>query len=364
MEILRGTFRALIFYDVADEIRLDKVRECLGELLPTRRPDFRGQLPTYAGPERPPVTCPIEDVELEPGHKWSCVLRFYDHGVLSIALERPINAGWSTLLALGSRWVGAPEIELAANKIAREQVAKIHKALVRPYEDWTTEDYHVIHLHTILGGDGHPLTAAELVAQHGGEVACVVRGESAPLSEREINEVLRDSMSYYTTDFLVIGWTAALIYDTLEGAAPVLDLLEYANAQLVEFRHYDNVMTRLLNAVYDGLERRRAHRLRWRSGRDAEALNRMRLEVIELTESLDNSVKFLSDMFYARVFRIAAQRIGVTDYRALVDEKLRTAGELYHHMESEFHQFRAFLLEFMIVAILIIDLALLLTGRQ
>jgi len=90
--------------------------------------------------------------------------------------------------------------------------------------------------------------------------------------------------------------------------------------------------------------------------RDAERLNQIRLEVTELTERIDNSIKFLSDMFYARAYRLAAARIGVTDYRKLVDEKLRTAGELYEFMVDEFHHARAFILEALVVAILIIEL--------
>ena len=90
--------------------------------------------------------------------------------------------------------------------------------------------------------------------------------------------------------------------------------------------------------------------------REAERLNTLRLDVIELTEHTDNAIKFLSDMFYARAHRIAATRIGVPDYRSLVDEKLRTAGELYDFMVNEFHQARAFVLEVMVVAILVIEL--------
>jgi hypothetical protein len=40
-----------------------------------------------------------------------------------------------------------------------------------------------------------------------------------------------------------------------------------------------------------------------------------------------------------------------------VEEKLRTAGDLYEFMVDQFHQARAFLLEAMVVAILIIELA-------
>jgi len=89
---------------------------------------------------------------------------------------------------------------------------------------------------------------------------------------------------------------------------------------------------------------------------EAERLNAMRLDVRELTERTDNSIKFLSDMFYARAYRMAASRVGVPDYRNLVDQKLRIAGELYEVMVNEFHQARAFILELMVVAILVIEL--------
>jgi hypothetical protein len=47
-------------------------------------------------------------------------------------------------------------------------------------------------------------------------------------------------------------------------------------------------------------------------------------DVTELTERTDNAIKFLSDMFYARAYRMAAARVGVTDYRNLVERKLRS----------------------------------------
>jgi hypothetical protein len=190
-----------------------------------------------------------------------------------------------------------------------------------------------------------------------------VRAEAVELSNSERQEVLQQWLSYYPTDLLVVGWMAALIYDTPEGAAPVLQLLEYANTQLLEFRYYDNWLTGVLDGVHRALERRRGIWGRWRIAAEAERLNRVRLDVIELTERIDNSIKFLSDMFYARAYRLAARKIGVNDYRDLVDEKLKTAGDLYEAMVGEFHQARAFLLEVMVVAILIIDLVFLFRGK-
>jgi hypothetical protein len=80
------------------------------------------------------------------------------------------------------------------------------------------------------------------------------------------------------------------------------------------------------------------------------------LDVIELTERSDNSIKFLSDMFYARAYGMAADKIGVRDYRLPVEEKLKTAGELYEFMMNQFNHSRAFVLEFMVVLILVIEL--------
>ena len=109
----------------------------------------------------------------------------------------------------------------------------------------------------------------------------------------------------------------------------MMQLLEYANAQLLELRHYDEVLTEVLAGVYRSLERRGGLVWRWRLAREAQWLNTIRLEVKELTERADISLKFLSDMFYARMYRLASARIGVPDYRNLVEDKLRTAGDLY-----------------------------------
>jgi hypothetical protein len=83
----------------------------------------------------------------------------------------------------------------------------------------------------------------------------------------------------------------------------------------------------------------------------------------ELTERVDNSIKFFGDIFYTRAYRLAARRIGVTDYRLLV-KKLKTAADLCQSMVEEFHQARTFVLEVMVVAILIIELVFLFRGKS
>ena len=68
---------------------------------------------------------------------------------------------------------------------------------------------------------------------------------------------LAASVSYYPQDLLVAGWVAAFVYDTADGADPTVDLLEYANSQLLEFRYYDDVLNDVLADVYKRLDRKR-----------------------------------------------------------------------------------------------------------
>jgi hypothetical protein len=273
------------------------------------------------------------------------------------------ESDWPELIALANRWIEAGEVEQRGIQSVRESVLRLHQALRKPYTEWLDEAYYVVQLSEVLGAEGQPLSAAELIAQHGRDIGRVIRGETQLLSDSEQREILASSLSYYPTDLLVVGWLAALVYDTPDGAAPVIQLLEYANTQLLEYRRYDEILTALLKGAYDALERKGGLFSRWRLAHEAEKLNRLRLEVTELTERADNAIKFLSDMFYARAYRLAASKVGASDYRSLVDQKLHTAGELYEFMVNEFREARGFFLELLVIVILIIELVPIFKGK-
>jgi len=356
MPPLRGSLWVLVLYDVAEQIDLDKLSGLMGPSAARPQPRFKHPAPEYVRFERPPVVEYPDPIAMGSGQQLQNRIQYFDYGVVSIELELEFEAGWDELVRLSSRWIPSPDIEKLTSEVLRVKLERAQPALTQPYATQLSEDYYIIHLREARDDNGQPLTAPALLASRGAEIAQIVRGESGPLSETERSEVLQSCLSYYPADLLVVGWVAALVYDTPEGAAPTIQLLEYANTQLLEFRHYDEVLTRVLAHVYKSLEHRGGLFRRWKMAREAERLNTLRLDVRELTERTDNAIKFLSDMFYARVYRMAARRVGVTDYRDLVEEKLRTAGELYEFMTNEFHQSRAFVLEVMVVAILVIEL--------
>jgi hypothetical protein len=243
--------------------------------------------------------------------------------------------------------------------VVRRKLEQVKSALVKPYEKWLSEDYFIFHVREATGAPN----AADLTRDHGVQIAQVVRGDRLLLSDTETREVLQSQVSYYAGDVAVIGWNAAFLYDSTAGAETSIQLLEYANSQLLEFRHYDELLTGILDSVYDRLGQKRGYFARWGLARSATSLHTVLLDVAELTERADNAIKFLSDMFAARFYKLAAGKVGVPDYKNLVAQKLKTAEDLYHDMMEQFNQSRAFFLEATVVLILLIELFFLFQGK-
>ena len=355
--VLKGSVLALMLHDIAEEIRLEPLRQILG----ARRmePRFKHATPEYVRFEQPPVVESLDAVTLSSGERLLPHIKYYDYGVVSVVLQFEFECDWDGLIRLASRWVPSPELEQQAQQIVRSRLDKIAPAIVRPYKEWLDEDYYIFHL-TQVAGDPQGI---DLARDYSAQIAQVLRGEQVALAAAVNDDTLHSSVFYYPRDLVTVGWNAALVYDTPEGAQTAIQILEYANSQLLEFRHYDELLTRELAAVYAGLKGSAGIVRRWKMRSEAMRLNGVTVEVTELVERADNAIKFVSDMYSARLYRLAASKVGVPEYKDLVNEKLKTAENLYRFLIDEFHQSRGFVLEVMVVIILIIELAYVFKGK-
>jgi hypothetical protein len=359
---LRGSVLVLIQFDVCEEIRLDVLRNIFGAR--TAEASFKHQAPGYVRYQRPPVEETLEPLVLESGERLEGEVKYYDYGVVSLVFELPFSGDWDKLVQLSCRWTSDTNFERLATRVVKQRLERAAPALVKPYDlkkgEWLQEDYFIFHVREIEVAP----SANDLLAANGDQISQVVRGEMQMLSDGERQEILQSRISYYPNDLAVIGWNAAFIYDDPAGAETAIQLLQYANSQLLEFRHYDELMTKELENVYDFLEDGGTGLWsRWRTARAASKLHTVLLDVNELTERADNAIKFLSDMFSARLYKLCASKVGVPDYKDLVKEKLQTAEDLYRFMVDQFNQSRAFVLELMVVVILIIELVYFFRGK-
>jgi hypothetical protein len=362
--VLSGCFRVLLLYDVAEAFDLKKLPELLGPRSGQIKHEFSRRTPEYVRFENPPVVERLDPVTLSTGEQLTCSIKYYAYAVAVAEFEVPFECDWPSLLSQASRWMDAPEIELRARELVRQRLDVIAAAISRPTQQWLQESYVVINMQAIRGAENERPTATELLSIHGPEIAQLIRGEVMPLAPRISEEIAQGGLSYYPSDLVVVGSSAALIYDRPEDALATSNVLEYAKMQLLEFRYYDRLMTRLLSEAYDSLEQKGNVLLsRWSLPRRAQRLNAIRLDLMELTERIDNAIKFVSDIYYAHVYHLAATRMGVPDYRDLVDEKLRAMGRLYEFMMDQFNESRSFVVEVGIAILALLDVILLLRGH-
>jgi hypothetical protein len=362
--LLRGYIRIFLFYDVGEAFDIEKLRTLLGPRGGPTKSDFPRRTPDYVRFENPSIAEPSEPLTLSHGEKVVCSIKYYKYAIVEAQLEAAFAGAWDDLMAQVSHLMDSPDIEPEGRTVVTKHLQELAPAVIKPREEWFHENYLVVELNEIQKEAGENVIADQLLSSCGERIAALIRGEQSCLARSNSERMLQGSLSYYPTDLLVMGSTAAFVYDRPEEAAQTIQILEYAKIQLLEFRYYDNFMTRVLSDVYNTLDRKQNILLsRWTFPREANRLNTIRLDVMELTERVDNAVKFVSDTFYALVYHLAASRVGVPEYRDLVEEKLKTARELYDFMVAQFNETRLFLLEAAITVLCLLDVLLLLRGR-
>jgi hypothetical protein len=280
--------------------------------------------------------------------------------VVSLSLTRAFSGTWDDLVATASRLTVENALEAGAERLCRDVVSRIGPALDQPRERFLSEDYFVF---SITAFD-RALSADELVAESGHEIARVLRAELQPLSQQERDEVLRHRLSYLVNDLVVPTWSTSLVYDTESSIQGALEIFEYANSQLLQFRYYDDLLNGRLASIYRELETRKSYNRWWprRYTRAARQVHVLFIDVNELTDRTENALKLVGDVYAARLLALAHSRLGVTAWRESIEDKLETLDEIYRFAVDQTSMARGELLEIAVVVILVFELALFFMG--
>jgi hypothetical protein len=356
--ILLGQLTALFMYDVAQAIGLPTMTALVQTAVPSRLAP-RPITPAYVQYQEPPMAIDAEALGI--GSVDGCQVRFkvFDYGVISVALTRALPGSWPELLRQGLEVQESTGLAAAAERLCRQLVARIRPAITELREDFVTEDYLVF---SVTSLDGRPSSEAVL-RDHGHDIAALLRGEREPLSREERDEVLRHRISYLHDDLVIPTWNAAFVYDSEAGAQAVLELIEFANSQLLEFRYYDDLLARELGRVYSQLQAPRWFSA-WsrRYTRATQHVHSLFIDVNELTDRTENALKIAGDVYAARVLALASARVGLDYWKASVQEKLKTVDDIYRFAVERTGMVRGEVLEIVVVLILLIELVLFFMG--
>jgi hypothetical protein len=363
LDVAAGYILAYRLFDVAYAIDLGKAEETWARTV--RTGSSRGRL-TTTPPKAiafgvPPValslgiiTLPLPDEPLQV----IATARLYDFGVVSIALRAPVvDLSWDAFSRRLNAIDGAVGL-VPASALWTDLLDRVRQgvgdALVRPIPSTLEEDYLV----GVANAFGENITAEALVERL--DMVPLLSGEQRPLSEGARRDLLRHRYSYYTDDLVVLTWDRAFVYEP-RGDSDVIDVLEVANAQLLEMRYYDELLDAELPRMYDLVE---ATRRRWalpgarRFADLARRLYTMVAEVTELTEKVDNALQVTEDVYLARIYAAALELFRVPTVSAAVDRKLSIIRDTYTALYDEAHSSRSEVLEIVILVLIAVEIVL------
>jgi hypothetical protein len=141
-------------------------------------------------------------------------LSYYDYGVVSLELEIPFTFDWSQLVLLAARWVASGDVERLAQAAVRDATSSCRAHFVKPYDEWLSEDYCIVH---VLQQPGS--TAADLISQRANETHHIARRQrrlhrGAGRGAAGAHPIIRTPAGRRLS--------AAFLYDSADGARPPL----------------------------------------------------------------------------------------------------------------------------------------------
>ncbi len=333
----------------------------------TARSRLSGTLPKAMAFGVPPLAISLEPVTIElDGVPMDVAMtaRLHDFGVVSLALRIPVsNQAWpefETLLNALDRAVGARTEPAAAERtrmwgrVLDQLRTVMGPAMSRPFASPLEEDY----LFAVVHAFEQPMDAAGVLSRI--DLVPLLSGERRALSEGARQDILRQRFSYYTDDLVVLTWDRAFIFEP-RGDSDVTDVLEIANAQLLEMRYYDELLDDELPRMYDLVEGTRRGLNVFAARRYATLARRLTTlvaEVTELTEKVDNALQVTEDVYLARIYASALDLFRVRLVSAAVERKLSIIRDTYAALYDEASGARSEALEVAIVVLIVIELVL------
>jgi hypothetical protein len=362
LRVAAGSIVAYRLFDIAYAIDLSAAETLWAER--SRALSTRARL-SATPPEAvsfgvPPLECQLEPVSLALAAakvRAEIIARLYDFGVVTLAVRVPAaDLAWPAYAERMNQVDQCLREEGAAADLWARLLEDVQTlfapALVRPAKSTVEEDYLI----GIVSSFGETMTAEAL--QRRVDLAPLLSGESRALSEGARADLFRQRFSYYADDLVVLTWDRAFIYEPRQDS-DVTDVLEVANAQLVEMRYYDELLDAELPRMYDLIERTQRTTRLLASRRFADLARRLSglvAEVTELTEKVDNALKVTEDVYLARVYEAALDLFRVSVFGAAVDRKLAIIRDTYTALYQEASAARAALMEAVIVVLILIEI--------
>ena len=346
-----GAFHAYFVFDVADTIDLARLGSLSGEGVARAPLQLRREASSgFIEFETQPIVARLPTALGTPAIR----VKIFDYGVVSVRLTLPFVGAWSEFAAFTRRMRVDDGLPTLAESARDRVLGEIALALDEPHTP-LVEDYFVFEVERFA----EEIDGSALLGEFSGELARLVLCEERRVMPVEAAEAMRVNFAYFDDDLAIVQWDTAFIYDRRESANATLDILEFANTQLVELRTYDKRLDQELDTIYALDPKRPTRRFGRREAQDAaDRLRYLIVDIAELTDRSSNALKIIGDAYYARLYRGAAGRLGLKDWQKQIDSKLETVNEMYRFFTDQAQAARSEFLEVVVIALIAIEIVI------
>jgi hypothetical protein len=349
LKIKKGKILVYRVYDIGSEVKLDEVFKMLEQSGNLSRFKLDRNYKMNFVLSTSPLNINLGTVEIPFFDKMISVelsARLWHFGTLSLSFNIPILEGTSfdDLLKIAHFFENDTVLDGVARSRAKSFQDEI-KPLLQNESEWHyNEDYVIYFLQEIEGLEGGAINLLKNV-----DVPALILGEMhEKLSDQIKSGILENTYQYSVDDLAVIDWNSAVVIEP-SGSMDVPLVIEFALSQLLEMRYYDDLLDSKLNTLYNEVAIKKRGILSNRYSKIAEEAGRMYLEIAEVVESVENSLKVVGDFYHAKIFRAASVRFRFKDWQHSIDEKLSNLAEVSKLLHSQVAESRSEILEFVIM---------------
>jgi hypothetical protein len=358
--ITKGRILVYRAYDVGEEIDLEKAEKILSEL-PTSRSKFRLKKMNRQAVivSNDPLAITLgQYIYLDQGREFVFEMsaKLWEFGSLSLTFDYIIPEGttFDELRALGSMIQAYEELEDYSRNKAMEIAAMLSASIGKIRELKVTEvneDYILYFIEKF----SRDYEDANLILEEEDIAALILTEEKGQLGRPIYDRLYETKLQYYKNDLAVIDWNSAFIIEP-SGSLDIPDVIEFALNQLLEMRYYDDLLDKKLREIYSAIELKDMSIFSSRYTDLALEAGQRYIEIAEIVESVENSLKVIGDLYHSTVFRMASKKFRFSDWQGSIDNKLENLAEICKLLLDHINHRKSHLLELTVIALISLEL--------
>lgn len=351
-----GILHAYVAFDWGEEVDFDAARKLVpaeSHVLPRR-----ARTPASIAYQVPPLRLALPPVVLqlpEMGQVTaSAELTVFDFGAVSLGWHIPFSLTAPSLTRLaGCLWDHALTVDPARESL-KPLFEQLRPAILNPEWMDISEEYFVIQ----LVPDSISTVPEQIMTERAAWLAGLLRLESSPLSRGEIAEALRLHLSYGPQDLIVADWAAAVAID--RDCDELLEVLAFANLQLLEYQHIDRRLDTKLKTAY-GMIRQMARSWLpiWKTHtRPLRDLGELNVELNSMLERASTALTMVGDPYLARVYQLVSSRFHLEQWGVNLRRSISVLQEIYQVVSNQAGHYRTEVLEVIVVVLILVEIIL------